>query len=311
MAKKTQAVPEADPESVSASIPEPTSVPEPASVVPPPPGRAKPEPTQALYGLPPLPPLPLPSTSLDPEAEARRRHRQHNTVRWFGAIVLALAVGAGSAFAVIQPKRTDLPGLATASDGRYAFPALTLPTLAPGQADPGNTTANPGGQHLADIRKLLLPVPQGAVLTKPQPGDSGWVPENTMVELTTPTMAETLATYGLRHTAGVSWKTSDGATTSIYLMQFADNEAAATAGPLYDSALSATANLPKTAKHTYTPSGSQVPVTYFTRTSGGTTTQYGYFTSGDTNVLIVFKAPKSVPLVPFEQELQLQSELLK
>src|SRR6266702_4529433 len=54
--------------------------------------------------------------------------------RWVGAVVVALAVGTGCAFAVMTPQRTKLPGLKTASDGRYTFAPLRLPTLAPGQA---------------------------------------------------------------------------------------------------------------------------------------------------------------------------------
>src|SRR6185437_1020159 len=81
--------------------------------------------------------------------------------RWAGAVVTALAVGAGCAFAVMAPQRTDLPGLKTADDGRYVFAPLNLPSLAPGQLAPGDAS-NTGGQHLADIRKLLLAAPQGA-----------------------------------------------------------------------------------------------------------------------------------------------------
>lgn len=247
----------------------------------------------------------------DPEAEARRRQRQRNTVRWVSAVVLAVAVAAGSALAVTQPERTDLPGLATAADGRYVFPALSLPTLPPGEAVPGNTTANPGGRHLTDIRKLLLPAPQGATPDKALPGASGWVSQTAMAAMGDPSIAGQFAEYGLRHTAGVGWKTPDGATTAIYLMQYADSQAAGTAGPMFDSGLTGTSSLPAGAQQLFLTSGTDTSVTYYTATSGGATTRYGEFTSGDTCVLVVFSAPKSVPMAPFEQELQLQSELLK
>jgi hypothetical protein len=246
----------------------------------------------------------------DPAAEARRKQRQRNTVRWVSAVVLAVAVAAGSALAVTHPKRTDVPGLATAADGRYVFPALSLPTLAPGEPGPGDETNNPGGRHLADIRKLLLPAPQGAVPDKSLPGASGWVSENTMAAMADSSITQDFAEYGLRHTAGVAWKTPDGATTSIYLMQYADSHAAMTAAPMFDSSLSGTSELPADAQQSLTTSGTDAAVTYYSKTSGGTTIRYGYFTSGDTSVLIVFSAPIAVPLIPFEQEIQLQSELL-
>ena len=212
----------------------------------------------------------------------------------------------------MHPKRTDIPGLATASDGRYVFPALTLPTLPSGQAVPGDTRDNPGNQHLADIRKLLLPAPQGALQDKSQPGATGWVPQSTMVAMDNGTVAEDLLQNGLRHTAGVAWKTPDGATTSIYLMQFIDNQAAVTVGldvrrrPERD-----VRHCRASAQSSYTTTGPAAAVTYYTTTSGGKTTRYGYFTEGDSNVLIVFSAPSSVSLVPFEQEIQLQSQLLE
>ena len=75
------------------------------------------------------------------------------------ASTAASVVGVGCAFAVMAPPRTDLPGLKTPSDGRYVFAPLSLPTLAPGQLPPGDL-ANTGEQHMADIRKLLLPAPR-------------------------------------------------------------------------------------------------------------------------------------------------------
>ena len=84
--------------------------------------------------------------------------------RWAGALATAIVVGVGCAFAVMAPPHTDLPGLKTPSDRRYVFAPLSLPTLAPGQLPPGDL-ANTGEQHMADIRKLLLPAPQGAVTT--------------------------------------------------------------------------------------------------------------------------------------------------
>jgi hypothetical protein len=267
------------------------------------------------YGAPQYaaPPFLMPP---DPVAEARRKQRRRNTLRWTGAVVLAAAVGAGSAFAVIQPKRTDIPGLATAADGRYVFPALTLPTLDPGQAEPGDILNNPGEKHLADIRKLLLPAPQGAVLNKSLPGTTGWLPESALVTLANPSITETFGEDGLRHTAAIGWTTPDGAGTSIYLLQFPDNADALDGGQQFANDLN---NQPTGGSTTsFTLSGvrpgvsnAKPTVTYDTVTKGGKKTQYGYYISGDTEVLIVFSAPAGVSITPFEQEAQLQAELLQ
>lgn len=261
----------------------------------------------AQYAAPPFfaPALP------DPEAEARRTARKHHTARWTGAIVVAALLAVGSAFAVIHPARTDIPGLATAKDGRYVFPTLTLPTLGPGQPAPGDTVNNPGGQHLADIRKLLLPAPHGAVPDKSLPGSSGWLPEDALITMSSLAMAEEFDEYGLRHTAAVGWKTPDGASTSIYLLQFPDHDAASAAGTAFSSNLAALSGTGAGHGKSFTPAGTTVTVTYYTITQGKTTTRYGFFADGDTEALIAFSAPNSVSIAPFEQELQLQTELLQ
>ncbi|MEU9042964.1 MULTISPECIES: hypothetical protein [unclassified Kitasatospora] len=120
---------------------------------------------------PPVPPLPetaigaveFTAPALTPEAlaeqEARRARRRKAAVRWScAALVFALA-GTGTALAVTAPERTDIPGLATASDGRYTFPPLTLPPLPSGKAAPD---AKGKSLHYADLRYLLLPAPKEA-----------------------------------------------------------------------------------------------------------------------------------------------------
>ncbi|MGW1178869.1 hypothetical protein ACWD4P_34700 [Kitasatospora sp. NPDC002543] len=100
------------------------------------------------------------------EQEARRTRRRKAAVRWScAALVFALA-GTGTALAVTAPDRTDLPGLATASDGRYTFAPLTLPPLPAGKNAPDGKGKTP---HHADLRHLLLPAPKeaGGSLTPP------------------------------------------------------------------------------------------------------------------------------------------------
>ncbi|WP_328957733.1 hypothetical protein [Kitasatospora purpeofusca] len=90
---------------------------------------------------------------------ARRTRRRKAALRWSAAALVCALAGTGSALAVTAPERTDIPGLATKSDGRYVFPALTLPPLPPGSAVPRENKS----RHAADLRRLLLPAPREAV----------------------------------------------------------------------------------------------------------------------------------------------------
>ncbi|WP_045305041.1 hypothetical protein [Saccharothrix sp. ST-888] len=96
----------------------------------------------------------------DPAAEDVRKPRRTTALRWGAAALLLLLSGTATAVAVTAQPRTDMPGLRTASDGRYAFPPLTLPPLPSGRPAPGADPAN--RRHYADLRLLLLPVPKGA-----------------------------------------------------------------------------------------------------------------------------------------------------
>ena len=231
--------------------------------------------------------------------------------RWAAAVVTALAVGTGCAFAVMAPKRTDLPGLQTAADGRYDFATLTLPTLAPGQLDP-TSEANSGDQHLSDIRKLLLSPPSGATRDYALPGTAGWVSRaDTVALFGGGQAAKQLQADGWRHTAGIAWKTPDGAETKIWLVQFIDNTAesdATTALTTFDggSAQSADGN----DILSFEVNGS-TEITYTRVVKGGTATWYGQLAMGDVAFEIVFTAPTSVGLAPFQQEASLQTELLQ
>ncbi|NED90306.1 hypothetical protein G3I76_60795, partial [Streptomyces sp. SID11233] len=65
--------------------------------------------------------------------------------------------------------RDDVPGLSTKGDGRWDYPALSLPALREGEPRPGDE-ANRAGLHFADPRDLLLPAPAGAEADKALPG---------------------------------------------------------------------------------------------------------------------------------------------
>ena len=224
--------------------------------------------------------------------------------RWIGAVLTAAAVGAGCAFGVMAPRRTEVPGLRTASDGRYVFAPLSLPTLAAGQAVP---SADAAGQHLADIRKLLLTAPQGAVSDHALTLADGWLSKADSLKLTSASSAALdFGQYGWRHTAAESWKTTDGAETKIYLLQFSSEGNASTA----ETTLAAMTGMPGDAVTTTIAVDDQV-VTYDKVAHGSTNTWYGIASVRDTVLEIVYTAPSSVGLAPFQQELTLQTELLE
>lgn len=95
----------------------------------------------------------------------RRRPPLATVLRWSAAVLLLAGSGTATAFAVTAPARTDIPGLATPNDGRYAFAPLTLPPLPPGK--PAPSVAAGGTRHFADLRQLVLPAPKGALATAP------------------------------------------------------------------------------------------------------------------------------------------------
>ncbi|MFM9607084.1 hypothetical protein ACKI1T_45545, partial [Streptomyces turgidiscabies] len=77
-------------------------------------------------------------------------------MRWTAAVVVFAAAGTGAAYGIVGMERTDVPGLATESDGRWAYPTLVKPPLPSGSPGPFAET-NPAGTHHADLRALLLP----------------------------------------------------------------------------------------------------------------------------------------------------------
>ena len=269
---------------------EPTETVEPVETV---------EPMQSVETLEHLAPL----EPLDPPVAEKRKFPW----RWVGAVLTTLAIGTGCAFAVLAPQRTDLPGLKTASDGRYTFAPLTLPTLAPGQSAPVSD-ANVGEQHISDIRKLLLSPPEGAALDYALPGVSGWYSRAATVKLIANSQAdEQLRTDGWRHTAAIAWKTPDGAETKIWLLQFIDSDAAGDATSVLNSFYGQPAGgIPSTV----TVDG-YATVSYNRVVKGSTATWYGVTQVHDVQLLIEYTAPASIGLAPFEQEAGLQVELLQ
>lgn len=261
------------------------------------------------WGQPPGAPAVFAAAASDPEAAARSARRRRAARRWSAAVGVTLVVGAACAYAATVPKRTDIPGLATAGDGRYDFPPLTLPTLPAGQLKPGDAD-NAGARHLADIRKLLLPAPHGSAPDAALPGAHGWVSASDTAKLFNDSgEANTLGASGLRHTAAEGWTTaSDGATTKVYVLQLADDKAASAVLANLETGLPAGADGNSQSDDLEFSSDSSAP--YWTTRTGGASTRYGTFQAGDAVVLVVQSGPAGRPLAPFQQVLLLQDELL-
>ncbi|WP_377270257.1 hypothetical protein [Peterkaempfera sp. SMS 1(5)a] len=158
----------------------------------------------------------------DTEPQPPRNRRRLRTVLRWGAAVLVLGLaGTEAAIAVTTPDRTDIPGLRTAPDGRYAFPELTLPPLPSGRPSPfanGND-----GRHWADLRGLLLPAPKEATNVTTSARSSSADQECKAFTLlftdsarTGRQMKESLCRRG----AGRTWTTPDGTRTEIRLVGF-------------------------------------------------------------------------------------------
>lgn len=206
------AAPAAEPAPAAETAPEPADT---TPVTAPAPPAAPPEAVPGPIPLPPMPPLP-PGPSPRPPRRALRA-----VARWTVAALVLGGFGAGTAYAITSAERTDVPGLATESDGRWDYPRLSLPALPAGAPRPfseGNTAEI----HHADLRKLLLPAPAGASVDKKLAG--GWVStERFLAEYEKSSRADVgqqLKESALRHIAARGWTMRDGTSSRIYLLRF-------------------------------------------------------------------------------------------
>ncbi|MFE4638509.1 hypothetical protein ACFRJ1_34765 [Streptomyces sp. NPDC056773] len=189
---------------------------------------------QAAVAADPVPASPAPvqdPTVQDPTAQApavpaapKDRRKLFAALRWTAAVLVFGAVGAGVAYQVTQPERTDIPGLSTKADGRWTYPALTKPALPAGAALPFGKD-NPDGIHYAGLTQLLLSPP-----TDSTPDSQLKLEKDEVVSVDTfleeyeagerPKMQEQFANEGLRQIVGRGWTTPDGTRTRIYLLRF-------------------------------------------------------------------------------------------
>ncbi len=232
--------------------------------------------------------------------------------------MLCLGLGAGTAFAVMAPKRTDVPGLTTPSDGRYTYPALRLPELPPGASGPGESglpQSAPGGtvpHAIGDVRLLLLPDAVGAKPDPALPGRRGWVATDDFVKLfTTPsTEAQLLQENGARQVAATGWTMPDGTHVAIYLVPFR-SPLAATSVVDMEYGADRLVQAPD-ASFDAADSGVQASAQDLSvQAKGGRpAVRAAAFAVDEITGLLVVTNPKAVDRVDFEQALTLQTELL-
>ncbi|MFB4422953.1 hypothetical protein C5F59_017865 [Streptomyces sp. QL37] len=274
----------------------------------------------------PLPPVPqdppvLPAQDPTPAAPRPPRRVLRAVLRWTAAVLVLGGIGTGTAAGITAMDRTDVPGLATRDDGRWDYPALSLPALPAGAPRPF-TDFNAAEVHHADLRRLLLPAPAGATVDKDL--DGGWVDIARYAaeygKGDRAAVTEQLENSALRHIAARGWTMPDGTSSRVYLLQFNsvaystefqdnlfDNGSlplplAGMAEPDFDEGWSATDGAEFTAVHAYTEP----------EPHGAEQVRHAYVLAGDTLALVVHtrKGEAGAEAVPFHQTLILQNQLL-
>ncbi|MGW0879712.1 hypothetical protein [Streptomyces sp. NPDC002671] len=267
-----------------------------------------------------------PTAVTEPLAAPPRPRKDRRTLRaalrWTAAVAVFAVVGAGTAYGITRMDRTDVPGLATASDGRWDYPELVKPPLPAGSPGPF-ATGNKAGAHYADLRALLLPAPKGATEDRTLRGAGGWLATKDFLaqyhKEDRRELGQKLTDNGLRHIAARGWTTQDGTRTRIYLLQF---DTAAVAENLMN------ADLTNYSAPTYLVRGADlyerdekfpdaariadVALAPYAETEpyGREQIRQAYLTAGDTLAVITQSREGSAKAVPFRQTVTLQSELL-
>ncbi|SCE90922.1 MULTISPECIES: hypothetical protein [unclassified Streptomyces] len=263
-----------------------------------------------------VPPAPAPP----PRTPLRERRGARAVVRWGLAVVLCAGLGAGSAAYLTSLHREDVPGLGTKSDGRWDYPALSLPALREDEAQPRDR-ANTAGIHFADPRDLLLPAPAGAKPDKALPG--GVVPVDRFVaeygKDDRAKLRDALDVTGLRQVTARGWTMPDGTHARVYVLRFPSSGYAT-------SFLTADIGA-RSAAPAVEPRGSSLSVrdegwgeapaafdagpAYVEKAPfGARQVRHGYLRVGDTVAFVVTDHPGRTPAVPFRQMMILQGQLL-
>ncbi|MER5735726.1 hypothetical protein ABT117_08625 [Streptomyces sp. NPDC002262] len=241
-------------------------------------------------------------------------------LRWTAAVLVCGGVGAGAAMGITAAERTDVPGLATESDGRWEYPELGLPALPEGVQRPF-TDGNEAEIHHADLRKLLLPAPAGATVDPKLKG--GWAGvDSYLAELAEEGRGEVkayLADSALRHVAARGWTTPDGTATRIHLLRFSSVAFAEDFKDETARRLVRDEWLPAGVEAQEADAGTtqDVDVPYLSvysykeaEPSGPRHTRWSLIQAGDTLGVVTQTREGGTLTVPFQQTVALQAQLL-
>lgn len=271
--------------------------------------------------VPPVPGMPPLAATAPPVKKDRRVLRAF--LRWTAAVAVFAVAGGATAYGITDRERTDVPGLATASDGRWDYPELTRPPMPSGSPGP-LAQENKAGTHYADLRALVLPAPRGARGDAALRGTDGWLPAKTFLgeyaaKSDRDELGHLLTDNGLRHVAARGWTAQDGTHTRIYLLQFDTAE-------VVDNLLSP--KLTDYATPRYAVRGAaevtlddgfpdrsvvdDVNRVAYTEAKpyGGEQVREAYLSAGDTLAVILQSRKGGAKAVPFWQTVVLQSQLL-
>ncbi|MFC8510645.1 hypothetical protein ACFU3J_11160 [Streptomyces sp. NPDC057411] len=277
------------------------------------PAQAQAEPQARVHaGAEPVP-------AAGPSAAAKPRRVLAAVARWTAALVVCGGLGAGTAAGIASMERTDVPGLATESDGRWAYPKLSLPALPEGSPRPF-TVGNDTETHHTDPRRLLLPAPAGATVDPKL--DGAWVgvdqylalyPKNRRAEL-----RQAIDDSALRNIVARAWTMPDGTKSAVYLLRFksvgfsedfkdnAIDAGSAEVVPLdgvqyvETDPLAEDVRVPDTALYAVAEK----------KPYGPEQTRWAYIQAGDTLALVVQSREGETAHVPFRQTVTLQNQLL-
>jgi hypothetical protein len=237
--------------------------------------------------------------------------------RWTAAVLAFAVLGGASAYAVTRPDRTHVPGLGTQSDGRWHYPAVALPQLPAGSPRPLDEDHNPGRQHYADLRSLLLPLPKDAAADPAFPGGKGWLSSAAYLKSQGGQRgadgAGLLQEDGLRHIAARAWTMPDGTRTEVYLLQFVTEGYAIAYQYLADSAgIAGIDTAPEDASLESKSMPVDTKLYAYTEAEpyGATMGRYCFLVEGDTLAVVIQTRKGYLPDLPFKQTVTLQSQLL-
>ena len=272
--------------------------------------------------VPSVPPAPEQAPAPESPAPAKNRRVLRAVLRWTAAVVVFAAVGAGTAYGIAGMERTDVPGLATESDGRWDYPTLTRPPLPSGSPRPF-AEENGAEAHYADLRALLLPAPAGATDDRALRGDDGWLPTKDFLKEFADDderaeLRQMLKDDGLRHIAARGWTTEDGTSTRIYLLRFDTSvivdDLAGRMAPYGSPGYRLRGTETSVADEPFAnlPWPGDFPRWAYTESKpyGAEQVRQAYLGAGDVLAVIVQSRKGTAASVPFHQTVTLQSQLL-